>query len=224
VEGFGLRVEKACRELSDLMQHTTLPDEQRERVRVLTEERIPMALRYSRSGVARMNTLINGLLQLSRLGRVSPRISTIDMNLLMQQAVDAIQFQTMRVGATITIGKLPTCQGDSTLLLQVFGNLLDNALKYRHPDRPLSITISGTVQDAETVYTVSDNGIGIEPAHQEKIWELFHRLNPDGPVTGEGLGLNFVRRILALQNGHTWVESEPGTGSRFNVALPHFAR
>ncbi len=221
VEGFGLRVEKACRELGDILHQAPLPPEHRERARTLVEERIPMALRFSRSGVARMNTLINGLLQLSRLGRVAPHIGPIDMDKLMQQAVDAIRFQIMKIGATITVDPLPPCQGDTTLLIQVFGNLLDNALKYRDPERPLLITISGSIKDTEAVYTVTDTGIGIAPEHQEKIWELFHRLNPAGPVAGEGLGLNYVRRILTLQKGHTWVESTPGIGSRFSVALPH---
>jgi signal transduction histidine kinase len=220
IEGFSRRLEKACRELGELLQHPALPADVHLQANKLIEQQIATALRYSHAGVAKMNSLLRGLLQLSRLGRVVPKLERVDMDQLLQQNLDALRYQLQKAGAQITRDPLPPCLADAAYLGQVFGNLLDNAVKYRDPDRPLEISISGQVVNREAVYCVADTGIGIAPDHVDKIWELFHRLQPDGPVPGEGLGLNFVQRILIQQHGRVWVESVPGHGSRFFVALP----
>jgi signal transduction histidine kinase len=220
IEGFGKRLEKACLELGEMLKHSALPEELRARAKVLVEDRITTALRYSRSGVAKMSNLINGLLVLSRLGRASLAITAVDMDRLMEQTLDAMRFQIQQASARVIVDPLPGCLGDAGFLGQVFSNLLDNALKYRDSGRVLEIRISGMVIGGEAIYKVADTGVGIDPASQVKIWELFHRLNPEGPVQGEGLGLNLVMRMVRMQRGRVWVESEPGRGSRFFVALP----
>jgi signal transduction histidine kinase len=102
---------------------------------------------------------------------------------------------------------------------QVFSNLLDNALKYLDPHRPGRIRISGEVQGDQSVYWIEDNGIGMDPGHLEKIFEIFHRLDP-GYGKGEGLGLTIVKRILDRLGGAIRVESRPKAGSCFQVFLP----
>jgi signal transduction histidine kinase len=97
---------------------------------------------------------------------------------------------------------------------------MDNALKYRDPKRSPVINVSGAIEHGRAVYCVRDNGIGIAAAHQDKIFELFHRLDPSRS-RGDGLGLTIVRQILGRMEGEIRVESEPGTGSRFYVTLPH---
>lgn len=131
-----------------------------------------------------------------------------------------MEFQIKDTGAELTIEDMPNCLGDGDMINQVFSNLIGNALKYLDPDRKGKIHISGRIEDGNGIYCVTDNGIGINPAHQGKIFELFHRLNPADTTGGEGLGLTIVTRILDRLNGSIRVESEPGNGSKFFVSLP----
>ena len=103
--------------------------------------------------------------------------------------------------------------------LQVFSNLLDNAVKYADAERPGVIKISGYKDKTQYVYSIEDNGIGISPEHQDQIFEIFHQLEPSR-VQGEGMGLTIAHRIIEKHNGKIRVESELGKGSKFIVSLP----
>jgi signal transduction histidine kinase len=207
VQGFGQRLEKICTELGGI-----LPAE--------GAERMAKALRHIRAGAAKMDTLIAGLLRVSRVGQVPMAERQLDGGDLVRQALAALELQIQHAGALVEIGPLPPCWGDALLLEQVFTNLVDNAIKYRATDRPLRVTVTGRVEGAEAIYCVADTGRGIAASHQDPIWEMFHRLDPEGPVPGEGLGLKIVRRIVVRHRGRIWVESAVGEGSRFFVALP----
>jgi PAS domain S-box-containing protein len=222
LQGFGTRLEKACAELfarqlaPAASAPLTAPTED-----PLLAERVAKALRYIRASVDRMDTLISGLLQVARLGRVIVNPRTVDINALLAGLLRSMTIQIETAQAEVQWTSLPSCHGDPQLLAQVFANLLDNALKYRDPARPLRITVAGWGEAAEVVYVVADTGAGIAPAHQPKIWEMFHRLHPEGPVAGDGLGLKIVRRIVDRHHGRIWVESTPGVGTRFHMSLPN---
>ncbi len=216
IQGFGARLEKAC---NDWMALTKQPIQNRDAASAI-ESRIRKSLNFIQAGTTKMNQLVNGLLHISRLGRVIPKLEPLDMNRLMVDVLAALAHQVQAAGATVKTEPLPFCKGDAHMINQVFTNLVDNAIKYRDPARPLQIRITGRPEGAQAVYCVEDTGIGIAPEHQQKIWGMFHRLYPEGPVSGEGLGLNIVRRILESHQGRTWAESVPGQGSKFYVSLP----
>jgi signal transduction histidine kinase len=163
--------------------------------------------------------LLAGLLRFSRLGRVILTIGPIDMNAMLAGLVAAARFQLNEARAEVVVEPLPSCLGDNANTSQVFANLIDNALKYREPTRRMRLVVSGRIEDGKAVYSVADNGIGIPTEHQPKIFEIFHRLNPDVTV-GEGLGLTIAQRVLERQRGRIWVESREGEGSTFFVSLP----
>ena len=180
---------------------------------------IPEALGFIRTSAAKMDALLKGLLRLSRSGRAALNFERLDMATLLSRAVDATEFRIRENGVRLLLGDLPPCVGVAVQVGQVFSNLIDNALKYLVPDRPGVIRIQGRRFGSWVEYCVEDNGIDIAPAYQDKIFEIFHRLDPSRG-SGEGLGLTIVRRVLGRLNGAIRVESEPGRGSRFYVTLP----
>lgn len=214
VQGFGNALIRACGQLKDKLQ----PFEDAE-VKGLFDVEIPRALRFIEAGVTKMDMLLTGFLRFSRLGRVVLQIQRIQMNKLVHGAAQALKFQTEEADATVSIGDLPDCTGDPTLIGQVFSNLIDNALKYRAKDRPCQISITGRENGGQAIYCVEDNGIGIAGEHQPKVFELFHRLDPK-KTQGEGLGLSIAQRALERQQGRIWLESTPQVGTRFFIALP----
>ncbi len=219
VQGFGKQLNRACDAINAALAAEENGHIPAERLRQPVEVAIPQALRFINAGVTKMETLLAGLLRYSRLGRVALTIRPLNVNGLLGEILAAMEFQLKEAKADVRVETLPTCYGDNVQTSQVFANLLDNALKYREPSRPLRITVSGYVRDGQAVYRVADNGIGIAPQHQAKVFDIFHRLNPDA-TPGEGLGLTIAQRVLERQRGRIWVEDTPGGGSTFCVSLP----
>jgi len=143
----------------------------------------------------------------------------LDMNAMLAHIAKTVEFQLKQAGTALQVEPLPECRGDATQINQVFSNLIDNAIKYRSSNRPGLIRVSGQVEDGRCIYAVKDNGIGIAPEYQAKVFEIFHRLNPSASE-GEGLGLTIAQKILERQEGKIWVESIVGEGSAFFVSLP----
>jgi signal transduction histidine kinase len=219
IQGFGKELAMSCERLRSVLAETqTLRGESSE-VSTILDEDIPESLQFISSSSAKMDSLLSGILQLSRAGRARLSIRRLDMNHMLSEIVASLQCIIDEAVAAVRVDNLPPCRGDETQIGQVFTNLLGNALKYLDPNRPGMIRISGEVQARVVVYRVEDNGIGIPAEHQDAIYELFHRLDVHRG-TGEGIGLAIVRRIIDRHGGKIWVESEPGKGSTFCVSLP----
>ncbi|WP_415910857.1 sensor histidine kinase [Oleiharenicola sp. Vm1] len=219
VQGFSRQLTRACEQIREAGAAAPEGRVAVESLKKPLEVTIPQALKFINAGVTKMESLLAGLLHYSRLGRVALNLRPLDMNAMLTEITAAMKFQLDEAKAQVRVGVLPRCVGDSVQTNQVFANLLDNALKYRAPDRPLHLEINGRVEHGMAVYSVADNGIGIAKEHQAKIFEIFHRLNPaDSP--GEGLGLSIAQRVLERQGGRIWVESAVNSGSIFHVSLP----
>lgn len=219
IQGFSKELANACDRLKlRLQQAGSKPVSGAELSDIISED-VPEAIQFILAGVQKMDLLLSGFLRFSRLGRSALKIEPLNMNAMLKGIAQTFEFQVKQIDAMVTIGAVPNCLGDATQINQVFSNLFDNALKYRDKDRPLELSISGSVTDGRAIYAVADNGIGIAAEHQPRIFEIFHRLNPDASP-GEGLGLTIAQRILERQGGKIWVESRPGVGSTFFVSLP----
>ncbi len=220
VQGFGKQLQRACDAIRSAAaaagETGAVPSAQ---LKQPVEVAIPQALHFINAGVTKMELLLAGLLRYSRLGRVALKIRPLNMNGLLAEIIAAMKFQLDDARAEIRIDPLPLCEADAVQTSQVFTNLIDNALKYRDPARTLRVTLRGQILDGQAIYEVADNGIGIAPEHQAKVFEIFHRLDPQSS-NGDGLGLTIAQRVLERQKGRIWVESQAGRGSTFFVALP----
>ena len=171
------------------------------------------------SGADTMQRLLDELLQLSRIGRVVNPPEALALTELATTAADQVRGRPGADRVTITIAPdLPTVWGDRTRLLEVFQNLFDNAVKFRGDEPDPRIEVTAEAQGDRVLCRVRDNGIGIRPAYQAQIFEVFTRL--DNRVDGTGIGLALVRRIIEVHGGRIWVESDEGAGSTFLFTLP----
>ncbi|HEX9079509.1 MAG TPA: ATP-binding protein [Desulfuromonadaceae bacterium] len=219
VQGFSRKLAKNCTELERVIDGLGLEEQQRARFEPFLRESIPKALGFITGSAERMDALLNGLLRLSRLGRAALCFERLDMRAILAKIVLSMTYQLESTGSAVEVGYLAPCLADAMQVTQIFSNLLDNAVKYRSPHRPLLIRVFSEKTGEGVRYCVEDNGIGIPPDQQDKIWEIFHRLNPQ-ESQGEGLGLTTARRIVDRLGGSIRVESSPDRGSRFYVVLP----
>jgi PAS domain S-box-containing protein len=217
IQGFTKELAQSCKRMRQLIAQDS-SDAKTELAEILNKD-IPEAMEFVQAGVSKIDALLAGFLRFSRMGRAALSITRLDMGAMLAGIAQTMEFQLQQAGAKLKVGPLPPCQGDATFVNQVFSNLLDNALKYRHPERPLVIEITGRSEKRRSVYCVKDNGIGIAPEHQAKVFEIFHRLDPSA-TEGEGLGLTIAQKILERQDGAIWVESAAGEGCNFFVSLP----
>jgi PAS domain S-box-containing protein len=191
------------------------------RAEELLREAIPDGLRFVTSGAVRMNELISSLLKVARLGRQEVSAVRVDMNALLAGLLASMKYQFEEAGADVAAGPLPGCLADKDMAAQLFSNLIDNALKYRSPDRKLALRISGAERDGRAVYRVADNGCGLNSEELSgRIWKLFYRARPEGPVKGEGIGLTVCKRIAERNGGGIKAEAAEGGGTVFTVELP----
>lgn len=184
------------------------------------DEKAETYIRYAVDGAARMQKLIEGLLAYSRISSGITK-QMVDTNLVLAAALANLEQAVRECDGTITgTSPLPTVAGDETMLIQLFQNLIANALKYRKPDASPQVQVAAHRQETQWIFSVTDNGIGIDPQHRESVFQIFRRLHTREEYPGTGIGLASCKKIVELHDGHIWVESEPGKGSTFHFTLP----
>jgi signal transduction histidine kinase len=176
-------------------------------------------IHYAVDGALRMQTLVQDLLAFSRVGRLGSGPQPTDCNTTLGIVIANLQARIQENGARVLYEDLPTIVADRSELVQLFQNLIGNAIKFRGSGAP-EIRVTAQKKKAEWFFSVADNGIGIAPEHAEEIFVIFKRLHTRAEYPGSGIGLSICKKIVEQNGGRIWVESAPGQGSTFRFTWP----
>lgn len=174
---------------------------------------------YAVEGANRMYDLIDDLFSYNRLDTESVRIELVDSVEVVQFVLEKLQYVLEESQAEVELGVLPFVMVDRTQLLLLFQNLIGNAIKFRDNDQPY-VKIDAERQNEMWIFSVQDNGIGIDPKHTDRTFNLFERLHTQDQYPGTGIGLTMCKKIVERHGGRIWVESQSGQGSTFYFTLP----
>jgi hypothetical protein len=187
------------------------------------DERADQYIAFAVDGSKRMQDLINDLLTFSRVGRTTDAFAPVDTGAAARDAVAVLAEPVDAQGATVTIGQLPTVAGDRVLLTSLFQNLIGNAIKFRGPEPPVVAVDAVPDTDGGWLFTVADNGIGIEPRFADRVFVIFQRLHARDAFEGTGIGLALCKKIVEYHGGTIRVDTEFTGGTRLCFSLPSFA-
>ncbi|OWK30540.1 phytochrome-like protein cph1 [Sphingomonas mucosissima] len=222
VMGFTAELEAATATLRELVEQAEqdAPDILTDDARLAAQEDLPEAIGFIRTSTQKMDRLINAILALSRQGRRVLAPETLDLMRMVSQIRDSMAHRLDETGARIdVVGNLPALVSDRVAIEQILSNLIENAVKYRHPDRPVEVQVSGAAGGDRVWIEVSDNGRGIDPRDHERVFDLFRRSGTqDQP--GEGIGLAHVRALAYRLGGTITLRSALGEGATFRLSLP----
>ena len=180
-------------------------------------------IEYAVDGAVRMQRLILDLLTLSRVTTRGSKIQLVDSNVALGMAIASLGESIRESNALVTNDELPQVMADQTQLAQVFQNLISNAIKFRDANPPL-IHISARADGPNWLFSVKDNGIGIDPQYKDRIFEIFQRLHTREEYPGTGIGLALCQRIVNRHGGEIWLDSNPGEGSTFYFTIPKITK
>lgn len=174
---------------------------------------------YASDGAIRMQTMINDLLSYSRVGTKGKDFAPVDTQVILDQALENLQTAIQESGAVVTHNDLPSVVADDSQLVQVFQNLIGNAIKFRK-EAPPRIHVSAERETDEWIFSIRDDGIGIDPKHRDRLFVMFRRLHSSNQYPGTGIGLAICRKVVERHGGRIWFDSEPGRGSTFHFTIP----
>jgi PAS domain S-box-containing protein len=195
-----------------------LTEEKRSAVAIALHEDVPEALEFITTSVSRMDSFINAVLQLSRLGRRDLKSEPIDMNALVQTSLETLAHQIQERDIKVTVGSLPQVVADRTSMEQIMGNVLGNAVKYLDPDRPGQIEVTAKNNHSDIIFRIQDNGQGIDEKDMHKVFAPFRRAGKQD-TQGEGMGLAYVQTLVRRHGGRIWCESELGKGTTMTFTI-----
>lgn len=167
----------------------------------------------------KLQAMMEGLVSYSRLNTMAKPFSKVDTGKVLQDCLTIMDKQINSAGATLEVGELPVLRVDAEQFMQLLLALLDNAIKFHPTGNKPHITISAQKENKMWQFSVSDNGIGVAQKSQQKIFNLFQRLHPDGEYPGTGVGLAIAQKIIQRHGGRIWCESNDGGGASFCFTL-----
>jgi signal transduction histidine kinase len=227
LQGFSKELSLVCEDIRTILNDAALPADARKRGLDLVDSEMGQSIRFIQTAVMRLANIIDSLLRLSRAGRVELHCSQVDLNVTVGRVVEALHGTVTERRAKVAVQPLPFVWGDPTVLEQIFGNLIGNALNYLDPARPGLVEVGARTPAEENGHAahglltcyVRDNGLGIPQAYHQKVFQAFQRFHAD-KAKGEGMGLASVRRLVDRHGGRIWFESTSGEGTTFFVSLP----
>ena len=176
-------------------------------------------IHYAVDGATRLQTLINDLLAYSQVVRQGRPMAPVSIREIFDAALQNLEKAIEESGAQVTCGELPVLDADRTQMLQLFQNLLGNGIKFRGDRRP-EVRVEAVREKELWLFSVRDNGIGIDPQFSDRIFVIFQRLHSRSEYSGNGIGLSICKRIVERHGGRIWVDSQPGHGSTFHFTFP----
>lgn len=179
------------------------------------------SLGFMRDSTLRMKRLLEDLLLFARVDKESVTLHETDLTDLINRVGDRLSNYIDDNGARLSIGELPVVLVDQSQLERLIMNLITNAIKYRHPDRPIEIDVSARFDSNQWLISVTDNGMGIDKQHHDKVFESFQRLHRHDEIAGTGLGLGICKQIMAGHDGDIYIERSDETGTVFTFSLPY---
>ncbi len=184
------------------------------------DERADQYIGFAVDGAQRMQRLINDLLAFSRIGRLTPGFSDVDLDATVRDLVSQRQGALEDTGGEVTWEDLPVVRGEEPLLASLFGNLISNSIKFRQPGVPPRIHLSARAAGGEWEITCRDNGIGIDAEFAEKVFVIFQRLHGRDVYPGTGIGLAIAKKIVEYHGGRIWLDTAAGDGTVIHFTLP----
>ena len=216
--GFSDELIKALNVLAERIFDSSNSIANTEDIENIIRKKIPQILNFIKISGQKIDKLLLALLKLSRLGRATFNTVNVDMNQLINTVLTNYEFTIKQENIKIELDSLPGCYADELAVNQVFSNLIDNAIKYRSPERPLVIKITGNEDNGKVVYCIQDNGIGISEEELDKIFDVFYRIDPQNQV-GEGIGLSLIKKTVEKLGGEISLGSKEGEGTSFYISL-----
>ena len=217
LQGFSHELRATSESLEKLLTRPEVPATVQREARALLSGDLEESLGFIRNAVRHLSNIIDGLLRLSRVGRIEYESKPVDTNRVVADILSAMHTTVAASGARIDVKPLPTVRGDRNAIGQIFANIIGNALKSFDEHRPGVIDISASGDDPP-VFTIRDNGIGIPTEYRSKIFQVFQHVH-SAKNRGEGMGLAIVRRIVERHGGRIWFESQAGAGTTFFFTL-----
>jgi PAS domain S-box-containing protein len=217
LQGFSQELEMSSDALRRLLARPEVPPDIREQAQALVAVELTESIGFIRTAVQHLGRIIDGLLRLSRAGRIEYDSLPVDVGAVVAEIVAAMHTMVLTARARVVVGPLPVVLGDRNAIGQVFANIIGNALKSFDDDRAGVIEITASAADPP-VFAIRDNGVGIPAEYQPKIFHAFQQVHRSRR-RGEGMGLAIVQRIVERHGGRIWFESQPGAGTTFYFTL-----